>query len=146
MKRGDLRTLSGMFGNVANRSRAFLDSCSETRLLAVSNIEEASREYEKLARDTLQNVSSHLSSNKLCSQLLSDAYNALQNGGINQDYVTALRMLRDTFLRDILRPAVADFLRNGSASDRDLEELYSQQIKMDSLLGTAHFLRKTRNM
>ncbi len=142
----DLRALSAMLGDVTSHNREFLDTCIETRLLAVSDIDRATREYDELARMTLQNISAQMSSHNTCRELLSEASKALQRGCMSSDYVTALRMLRDTFLREILRPTVADFLKRGEPTSRELERLYSDQIKIDTLLETAQFLQKTRRL
>jgi len=92
----DLETLSGLFGSVTNRTRPFLNRCSETKYLAVTDFGRAADQYFILARHALEGPKKKLVSTKQCREQYDAVKSALESGQLGPELVDALKRLRRT--------------------------------------------------
>ncbi|NWF96291.1 MAG: hypothetical protein HXY34_09120 [Candidatus Thorarchaeota archaeon] len=138
----ELEKLGVLFGMVTDRSRSFLERCSETRVCAAFDPIRATNEYRDIALSTIDSDLEALREVQSLSGPLGEVRAALGSGPNDERYILALSSLRETFLKDVLRPAVRDFLKGAAGPDDRLESLYLSQLKIDSLLETARFLRR----
>jgi hypothetical protein len=136
----DIETLSGLFGSVTDRTRPFLNQCSETKYLAVTNYSKATDQYLALARQALERPEKLVTSNT-CREKYHAVKSAIEAGQIGPELVEALHGLRLTFLRNVLKPAMKEFMRN-SVSAEQVEKLYECALELDGLLEVVQFFGK----
>ncbi len=139
----DLETLSGLFGSVTHRTRPFLDLCSETKYLAVTNFSKATDQYLELAKQALGGHERRLASAKKCREQYQAVKDALESGQLEPKLVDALRGLRSAFVHDVLKPAMHEYMNSSGTSDQ-LEKLYESVLQIDGLLEVVQFFRKVQ--
>jgi hypothetical protein len=139
----ELETLGGLFGSITDRTRLFLSRCSETKYLAVTDFSKATDQYFSLARQTLKAPrKTHVASKKCREQYLA-VKNALESGQLSSQLIDALECLRRVFLKDVLRPAMKQYMTS-SISSEGIEKLYESVLQLDGLLEIVKFFRKVQ--
>ncbi|MHA1907951.1 MAG: hypothetical protein ACW98Y_11695, partial [Candidatus Thorarchaeota archaeon] len=104
-KKKSLDKIGGLLEKVASKSVPFLDKCSETKLLAYSDIGQAHEKYRDLAKQALTGSQDILSKGPNCRQGMETIQSALKRKKLSKDLVTALSSLRSSYLDEILKPA-----------------------------------------
>ena len=138
----ELERLGGLFKLASESSRPFLDRCSETKYLAVRNFSEATSITVELARQTLMESNSGLTSRADCKRHLATLQNAVELGQLDTRVITALEKLRSKYLEKVLRPAMRTYLNNDDLKLTAIELLYNDALKIDGLLEVIQFLKK----
>ena len=138
----ELERLGGLFKLASESSRPFLDRCSETKYLAVRNFSEATSITVELARQTLMESNSGLTSRADCKRHLATLQNAVELGQLDTRVITALEKLRSKYLEKVLRPAMRTYLNNDDFKLTAIELLYNDALKIDGLLEVVQFLKK----
>ncbi|MHA2065920.1 MAG: hypothetical protein ACXABY_16235 [Candidatus Thorarchaeota archaeon] len=136
----DLETLNGLFGSVTDRTRPFLNRCSETKYLAVTNYTKATDQYLELARQALESPERYISS-KTCRDQYLAVKSALEAGQLGPELIDALRSLRIAFLRNVLKPAMKEYMSSSGKSEQ-VERLYECALELDGLLEVVQFFGK----
>jgi hypothetical protein len=137
----EIETLSGLFGSVTDRTKPFLNQCSEAKYLAVTDFDKATDQYFSLARQALDwPKKKHVSSQKCREQYLA-VRNALNSGQLGSELVEALESLRKTFVQDVLRPAMKQYMTSSMSSEW-IEKLYESVLQIDGLLEVSQFFGK----
>jgi hypothetical protein len=139
----DLETLSSLFGSVTDRTRPFLNRCSETKYLAVTDFSKAADQYFILAKQALEGPEKRLVSAKKCRAQYHAVKNALESGQLGSELVDALQCLRRTFVQDVLKPAMKEYMSSSGTSDR-VEKLYESALQIDGLLEVVQFFGKVQ--
>ena len=143
-KRRDMRVVGGLLEKISERNRPFLNRCSETKYLAVSDLARATDEYRDLVRQFLsgKNVAQvkDISYLRECAEVQS----ALETGQLDSHFLASLSSLRGVFLDNVLRPAVREYLEGGSRSTAKVEKLYDSAMKLNGLIETMRFIRRVR--
>jgi hypothetical protein len=139
----DLGTLSGLFGSVTDRTRPFLNRCSETKYLAVTDFSKATDQYFALARQALEGPERKVVSEEKCREQYHAVKTALESGQLGPELVDALQCLRKTFVQSILKPAMQEYMSNSGSSDR-VEKLYESALQIDGLLEVVQFFGKVQ--
>jgi hypothetical protein len=139
----DLETLSGLFGSVTNRTKVFLDRCSETKYLAVTDFGRATDQYFLLAKHALEGPDKKLVSAKKCREQYHAVKSALALGQLGPELVDALQCLRRTFVENILKPAMQEYM-SSSATSNQVEKLYECVLQIDGLLEVVQFFGKVQ--
>jgi hypothetical protein len=139
----DLETLSGLFGSVTNRTRPFLNRCSETKYLAVTDFNRATDQYFILAKQALEGPEKKLVSAKTCREQYHAVKSALASGQLGPELIDALQCLRRTFVESILKPAMKEYMSSSVTSER-VENLYEFILQIDGLLEVVQFFGKVQ--
>lgn len=139
----DLETLSGLFGSVTNRTRPFLNRCSETKYLAVTDFNRATDQYFILAKQALERPEKKLVSAKKCREQYHAVKSALASGQLGPELVDALQCLRRTYVESILKPAMKEYMSSSVTSER-VENLYEFVLQIDGLLEVVQFFGKVQ--
>ena len=142
-KSREIDRLDGLFRAVTDKSQSFLLTCSEAKAKAIANPREGTEHYRRLALEALCSSPNHMVDSVSCRDHFATARDALQAGTLD-DAIDALRVLRNTFLQDILKPAVREYLLSETQRTDGIEKLYESQLKLDRLLEAAQFIRKLR--
>jgi hypothetical protein len=137
----NLETLSGLFGSVTDRTRLFLNRCSETKYLAVTDFSKATDQYLALAKQALEGPGKRIASERRCKEQYHAVKSALESGRLGPELVDALQCLRQTFVRDILKPAMQEYMSSSGTSIR-VEKLYECVLQIDGLLEVVQFFGK----
>ncbi len=140
----EIERLGGLFNLASERNRPFLDRCSETKYLAMSDFSRARDEALKLAQQTLKSTTSYLGSSTNFDGHLTAIRNAVETGQLDGNLVQALSNLRTNYLKYVLRPAVQTYLTNEDLKTSDLEMLYESALRIDGLLEVVQFLKRVR--
>ncbi|MGY5875520.1 MAG: hypothetical protein RTU30_07225 [Candidatus Thorarchaeota archaeon] len=141
-KSKELERLSGLLEKVADHNTHFLQKCSETKILAVSDYTSAIDQYRLLAMQVLDKKGLDISVPQSCGSHIEAAKSALHSDKLGSEFITALRELRSSYFDDILRPAVRRFLAEDGLSISEVKPLYERAVKIDGLLGVVEFFRK----
>ncbi|MFX0055476.1 MAG: hypothetical protein ACFFAX_10850 [Promethearchaeota archaeon] len=139
----ELETLSGLFGSVTHRTRPFLNQCSETKYLAVTDFNKATDQYFSLARQALEEPRKKHVISKKCREQYLAVKNALRSGQLGSELVEALECLRRAFVQDVLRPAMKQYMTSLKSSEW-IEKLYETVLQIDGLLEVVQFFRKVQ--
>jgi hypothetical protein len=138
-----LETLSGLFGSVTNRTRPFLHRSSETKYLAVTDFNKATDQYFSLARQALEGPKKkHVSAQK-CGEHYLAVKSAIESGQLGSELVDALECLRTTFIQDVLKPAMKQYMTSSIGSEL-VENLYESVLQTDGLLEVVQFFEKVQ--
>jgi len=140
-KLGELENLGYLFEKATDRSRDFLDRCSETKFLAVRDFSRAEDEYITLAKRALEAPSKRNMSSTKCKRQLAAVKKALASGQLGPEYIAALQALRQSFFNGVLKPTVKAYLTQNALKE-DVESLYESAICIEGLLEVVHFLEK----
>lgn len=139
----ELEKLGGLFEKASDRSRLFLERCSETKYLAITDFAKAKNQYIGLARLALEEQKATYEARQSCRSQLAVVKSALETGLIGPDLVEALRTFKQSFFDSVLQPAVRGYLTN-KASKAEVESLYESAIRLDGLLEAVQFLGRVR--
>jgi hypothetical protein len=145
-KKKSLDKIGGLLEKVAAKSVPFLDQCSETKLLAYSDIGEAHEKYRVLAKQAFAGSEDILSSRPNCRHGIKSVQSALKRKNLSPDLVTALSELRTSYLEEILRPAVRGYLSNGKAGRVNIEDLYEKVFRLDGLIEVGQFFKRVDSL
>lgn len=137
----ELERLGGLFDSVTESSSPFLERCPEMKCLAVTDFGRATDEYITLATQTLAAPGRGLKSGHLCERELSAVRSALESGHLGAEFVVALECLRRTYLNEVLRPAVRQYLNRKEKLD-EVRPLYENALRIDRLLEVVQFLER----
>ena len=137
----ELERLGGLFEKATTRSQPFLERCTETKYMAVSDFSKAEDEYITMAKGVLEIPSKRKTIQKKCEQQLAAVKSALESGQLGPEYIVALQNLRQTFINGVLRPAVKAYLSKSTSKD-EVESLYEKAICIEGLLEVVQFLGK----
>ncbi|MFW9910730.1 MAG: hypothetical protein ACFFEF_19415 [Candidatus Thorarchaeota archaeon] len=137
-----LNKISGLLESVATRSVPFLDACSDTKLLAYSDLKKAQAKYRALAKKALSGTEKILDSKAKCTQEYNEVRMALDHKEFSSELITSLTNLRRSYLEEILRPAVKLYLKESKKSKTGIEELYEKVFRLDGLIEVAQFLHR----
>jgi hypothetical protein len=138
----ELERLGGLFNLASDKSRPFLDRCSETKYLAVSDYNRANSVTVKLAEQTLKEANSGLTSRADCKKYLGILQSAVESGQLDTSVIHALEKLRSKYLEKVLRPAVRSYLKNDELRTAEIEPLYNDALRIEGLLEVVQFLKK----
>jgi hypothetical protein len=142
----ELERIGSLFNAATDRSKAFFDKCSKTKFLAVKDYYRAEDEYVKLATKALSVKKLGITGNDDCHGCLSNVTTALESGQLNQGFVDALENLRATYLDNKLRPAFRQYIHNDAFSKQTLEKLYTNAMKIESLIEVIQFMNKVQSI
>jgi hypothetical protein len=138
----ELERVGGLFNLASDRSRPFLDRCSETKYLAVRDYSRASRLTVELAKQTLKEANSGLTSHDDCKRYLVTLRRAVESGQLDTSIIHTLEKLRSKYLEKVLRPAVRTYLQNDDLKPTEIETLYKDALRIEGLLEVVQFLKK----
>jgi hypothetical protein len=138
----ELERLGGLFNLASDKSRPFLDRCSETKYLAVMDYSRATSLTVELAKQTLKEVDSGLTSHDDCKRYLATLRSAVASGQFDTSIIHTLEKLRSKFLEKVLRPAVRTYLQNDDLKATEIETLYNDALRIEGLLEVVQFLKK----
>ena len=142
----ELERIGNLFNAASGRSKSFFDECSKTKFLAVKDYYRAEDEYVKLATKALSIKKLGITGNDDCYGCLSSVKTALESGQLNQGLIDALENLRTTYLDRMLRPAFKQYVHNDTANKRSLEKLYTNAMKIESLIEVVQFMNKVQDI
>ncbi|MFW9960742.1 MAG: hypothetical protein ACFFDV_06985 [Candidatus Thorarchaeota archaeon] len=142
----EIERVGSLFSTLSDRSKPFLDQCSRTKFLAVSDYNSATEEYVKLVRKTLSNKGLGLPNGNDCQGCLSNVITALDTYQLDTGLLHALEDLRSTYLESILKPAFKQYLQSESYPKVDIEQLYMNALKIDSLIEVMQFLKRIKHL
>jgi hypothetical protein len=141
-KHREIERVGSLFSAISDRSKPFLEKCSKTKFLAVNDYPSAADEYMKLVRETLSNRGLGLADGNDCQGCLSNVRNALDTYQLNADLVDALQDLRSTYLESMLKPAFKEYIQSDTYTKEDIEKLYMNALKIDSLIEVIQFMKR----
>lgn len=145
-EREHLDKIGGLLESVASKSVPFLDKCSETKLLAYSDISRAHSQYRKLAKQALSGSEAVLDSQPNCRNEFIAVKSALKHEELTPGLVAALNNLRRSYMDEILRPAVKGYLNGESKSRRKIEDLYEKVFRIDGLIEVGQFFNRVDSL
>ncbi len=137
----ELERLGGLFEKATTRSQQFLEKCTETKYMAISDFSKAEDEYITMAKGVLENPGKRKTILKKCEQQLAAVKSALESGQLGPEYIEALQNLRQSFFNGVLKPAVKAYLSKNAPRD-EVESLYERAIYIEGLLEVVQFLGK----
>jgi len=140
----EIEKLGGLFEHVAAGARPFLDKCSETKFLAVTDYSRAVDEYRSLARLVIGQSDGLTTGWSECGECVTTVRNALDNERIGQDVLGALTELRSAYVNRVLKPTVKEYLLGDAGRPHDVSSLYDNVLRLDGLLDAAKFLKSLR--
>ena len=140
----ELERLGGLFNLASESSRPFLDRCSETKYLAVRDYSKAASVAVELAKQTLKEANSGLTSHADCKRYLTTLQSAVESGQMDTSVILALEKLRSKYLEKVLRPAMRTYLKNDELKPTAIELLYNDALKIEGLLEVIQFLKKVK--
>ncbi|UCE09515.1 MAG: hypothetical protein JSW61_11165 [Candidatus Thorarchaeota archaeon] len=140
----DMKSVGGLLEKISERNRPFLNRCSETKYLAVSDPARATDEYRDLVRQFLSSKSVEQVKDGSCREEYAEVLSALEAGQLDSHFLASLSSLRGVFLDSVLRPAVREYLEGSSRSTSKVEELYDSAVKISGLIETMKFIRRVR--
>jgi len=142
----ELERIGNLFNAASDRSKSFFDKCSKTKYLAVKDYYRAEDEYVKLATQTLSIKKLGIAEEDDCYAWLSSVKTALESGQLSRGYVDALENLRAIYLDRMLKPAVRQYLDNEAVNKQSLEALYTNAMKIESLIEVIQFMNKVQDI
>ena len=137
-----IERVGSLFSTLSDKSKPFLEKCTKTKFLAIVDYDRASDEYVKLARKTLSTKGLGIVDVDDCQGSLSDVKNALDSLQLDTDLMDALENLRSTYLESMLKPALKRYLQSESCAKGDIEKLYMNAMKIDSLIEVMQFMKR----
>jgi len=138
----ELERLGDLFKLVSEKNRPFLDRCSETKYLAVKDYARAANITIELAKQTLRDANSGLTSHDDCKRYLAILKSTVESGQLDSSVIKTLERLRSKYLEKVLRPAVRTYLDSSDLKVSDIEILYNDALRIDGLLEVVQFLKK----
>jgi hypothetical protein len=144
--RKDLERIGNLFNAASSRSESFFDECSKTKYLAVKDYYRAEDEYIKLATKTLSVKGLGIVGKDDCFGCLSSVKTVLESGQLAHGFVDALEDLRASYLESMLKPAIRQYLHTETINKQDLEKLYTNAMKIESLIEVIQFMNKVQDI
>lgn len=138
----ELERLGGLFNLASDKSRPFLDRCSETKYLSVRDYNRATSVTAELAEQTLREANSGLTSSADCKKYLGTLRSAVESGQLDKSVISTLEKLRSKYLEKVLSPAVRSYLKNNELKTTEIELLYNDALRIEGLLEVVQFLKK----
>ncbi|MFX1560477.1 MAG: hypothetical protein ACFFBL_07800 [Promethearchaeota archaeon] len=138
----ELERLGGLLNITSDKSRPFLDRCSETKYLAVMDYNQATSLTVELARQTLRGANSALNNRTDCKRHLAILRSTVELGQLDAGLLQALEKLRSKYLEKVLRPAIRAYLEGEDSKVNEIETLYNDALRIEGLLGVVQFLKK----
>jgi hypothetical protein len=138
----ELERIGGLFKLASERSRPFLDRCSETKYLAVRDYNSATSITFELTRQTLKEANSVLINRTDCKKYLGTLQRAVESGQLDTSVISALENLRSKYLEKVLSPAVKSYLEDNELKLTEIELLYNDALRIEGLLEVVQFLKK----
>lgn len=135
----NLSKIRSLLVSVASKRTSFLNECSETKILAYSNLVEAHTKYRHIAEKALRGSEEKFCSEPNCKEKMLAARMILEKEDLSQSLIDALNSLRTTYLDRILKPAVKGYLTSGAVQRREIEKLYENIFTLDGLIEVAQF-------
>jgi len=142
----ELEKIGNLINSASGLDKSFFNQCSETKFLAMKNYYRAEDEYLKLASKALSAKDLGIAGKGDCYRCLSSAKSALESGQLDNDLIAALESLRSTYLERKLRPAFREYIQNETANNQPLKKLYTNALKIDSLIEVIQFMNKVQPM
>jgi uncharacterized UBP type Zn finger protein len=142
----EIEIVSSLFNTISNRRKPFLEECSKTKFLAVSDYNRATDEYIKLVRQTLSNKGLGLTNGNDCQGCISNVISSLESYELDKGLLDALEDLKSTYLERMLKPAFKQYLQNDSYAKADIEKLYMNALKIDSLIEVIQFMKRVERI
>jgi len=142
----EIERVGSLFSTLSDLSKPFLDKCSKTKFLAVSDYNRATDEYAKLVRQTLSNKGLGLPNGNDCQGCLSNVIRALETYQLDTGLLHALEDLRSTYLESMLKPAFKQYLQSESHIKSNIEQLYMNALKIDSLIEVIQFMKRIERL
>jgi hypothetical protein len=142
----ELEKIGNLFNAASGQGKPFFDKCSKTKFLAVKDYYRAEDEYIKLASKTLSGTGLGIAQKDDCYGCLTSVKSELESGQLNQEFIVALENLRSTYLDRILKPAFRQYIHNDAANKQSLEKLYTNAMKIESLIEVFQFMSKVQNI
>lgn len=144
--RKELEKIGNLFNAANDLSKTFLDKCSKTKFLSLKDYYRAEDEYIKLAGNTLSVKGLGIIGKGDCYGCISNVKSELESGQLNKDLIDALEGLRDTYLENILKPAVQQYIHNDATNNQEIKKLYTNALKIENLLEVIQFMNKVHDM
>ncbi|MFX1579689.1 MAG: hypothetical protein ACFFBJ_08560 [Promethearchaeota archaeon] len=138
----DFERIGDLFNLASKSNRPFLIRCSETKYLAVRDYSRATNVTVELAKQTLREANSGLTSRADFRGYLTTLQNAVESGMIDNNAIKALENLRTKYLEKVLRPAVQTYLEDDEQKTSEIELLYNDALRIEALLEVVQFLKK----
>ena len=138
----NLQRISGLIESVERKSRPFREKCAHAKILAFTDPDEARTKYLHLARQAFPVAGTCFEQEDCCEGKVKKVKSAINSGEVNQSFQNALDELRSTFLQDVLKPAVKDYLLDNAHGRQEIEKLYTSVMQIDGLLEVARFLNR----
>ena len=140
----ELERLSGLFSLASDTSRPFLERCSETKYMAVRDYNRATSVTVELAKQTLREANSGLTSHVDCKRYFVSVGRAIESGQIDTRVIHTLEKLRSTYLEKVLKPAVRTYLEDDQLKTTEIERLYNDALRIEGILEVVQFLKKVK--
>jgi len=140
----ELERIDGLFDLASSRSRPFLDQCSEAKYLAVRDFNRATDETMKLAMRTLKSADTSFVSSPSLTRTLSQLKTAVKSGQLDANLIDTLSRFRNSYIMQVLRPAVKTYLSNKDLKTTYLDSYYESALRIDGLLEVFQFLSRIR--
>jgi hypothetical protein len=137
-----IERVGSLFSTLSDKSKPFLEKCTRTKFLAIVDYDRASDEYMKLVGKTLSTKSLGIADVDDCQGCLSNVKSALESLQLDTDLMTALENLRSTYLESMLKPAFKRYLQSESSEKGNIEKLYMNAMKIDSLIEVMQFMKR----
>lgn len=141
-----LERLGNLFNAASDRNQSFFDQCAKAKFLAVNDYYRAEDEYIKLATKTLSGKGFGIVEKDDCYGCLSSVKSALELGQLDKGLIDALEELRSTYLDRMLKPAFKQYIHTDTASNQTLEKLYTNTLKIESLIEVIQFMNKVQHI
>ena len=140
----ELERLGNLFNLASEKSRPFLDRCSNTKYLAVKDYSLATTVTLELTKQTLKEANPNLTDHEDCKRYISALRSAVESGQMDSSVVYSLQKLRSKYLEKVLRPAVRTYFRDDKLKAAEIELLYNDALRIEGLLEVVQFLRKVK--
>ncbi len=127
-------------------SSPYLTKCSETKILAYTNREEAQTLYRSIVKEALDTTRDVVNPEHPCNEKISEAVSVLRKGAMSADILTALNLLRESYLKEILKPAVNGFLTNAISDDKQMESLFEKMMTLNGLIDLGEFFDRMSSL
>jgi hypothetical protein len=145
-EREEIDKIGGLLRSVTSIQSPFLERCSETKLLAVQDLDLARDRYRTLAQQALRSYEEIFPETSAGLAGIRKARTALESGKIDSQFERTLSGLRSTYLSEVISPALKDYLNKEKGTRKEIQDLYERVLTLDGLLETARFIRRVRSV
>ncbi|MBD3407697.1 MAG: hypothetical protein GF411_16385 [Candidatus Lokiarchaeota archaeon] len=139
-----LEKVRDLLETLSIRRHPFLEKCAETKVLAMTDFDLAIHEYRSLANQAIFNkqFQQQIQGMKIVS--IDEIQGYLEQESFGDNLLTALKSLKQEYVRSILQPAVRTYLSRNSGEPSDIESLYEYALNIDGLIEIVEFLARIR--